>query len=604
MNTRITAEISEPARPRPHRTMGRRVGALLAALATVASVVTTTVRPDGVALAAPVQIDIAQPGPLGAVTVIGDSVLLGSALYGPTLADQLATRGWGPIKMRAGEGYSSGRFAVQQSFRSTYWLGLWRSQGWDAPNVIVNLGANDSGFCRADVACAREAILHVVNDIGPGHTIWWPQITRFFTHFSEQDAWNRALIQIAAEREDFHTWDWPSELPSYDSADGTHLDAPGYRARSARMAEVFTNVAARASDNGTSATLPTPTAPPSSFVSLPSARVVDTRVDEPGRQSAGATLRVDFGDLVPDDATAVALYVAAAGAEGGGYLSAGPCGEPNSGATVNFEAGAARGAPTITAVGTDGDVCIFTSAGTDIVVDLQGAFVPADDSGLSLDPLETPQRLADTRQSGRADEVVVPVPATATAVAVNLASANATGIGYLSAYPCGEPTTVANVNFREGPAASGSAIVNVSDEGTICVFSSAPTDVIVDITGTFTPDGALSFVPVPPTRTLDTRDGTGGWSPIHGAGQVLDARVAPPDARAVTGTLTVVRPLATTYVASYGCTGEPPTASANAGARTIAANSLTSAISDAGDLCFLSSAATTTVFDTTGWWIS
>ena len=90
--------------------------------------------------AQPVSIDIAAPGPLGAVSVIGDSVLLGSALWGPTLPERLAERGWGPIKFRAGEGY---RTHGTGEPASTYWIRLWRSQGWDAPNVIVNIGAND-----------------------------------------------------------------------------------------------------------------------------------------------------------------------------------------------------------------------------------------------------------------------------------------------------------------------------------------------------------------------------------------------------------------------------------------------------------------------------
>jgi hypothetical protein len=50
--------------------------------------------------------------------------------------------------------------------------------------------------------------------------------------------------------------------------------------------------------------------------------------------------------------------------------------------------------------------------------------------------------------------------------------------------------------------------------------------VIVDLTGTFG-DGGLSFVPVRPTRMLDTRNAIGGWSPIHGSGETLDVRVAP-----------------------------------------------------------------------------
>lgn len=598
----ISKRSRSDATPRPRRS-GRWISVVAALLLPIAALVSTVAEPEGTALAAPRQIDKSQVGPFGAVTVIGDSVLLGSALFGPTLADRLVERGWGPVKMRAGEGYTSGKFGVRQDFKATTWLNTWRAQGWDAPNVIVNIGANDSGFCDTDLVCARESIMHVVDNIGPGHRIWWPQITRFFTAAAQQNNWNLALRQIADERDDFFTWDWPAELPLYNSADGTHLDAPGYRIRSARMAEVFTLTLGVGVDDGGEAALPTPSSSPSSFVSLPAERIIDTRSEEPGRQSTGDVLTLDFGDAIPDDATAVALYVAAAGASGTGFVAAGPCGEPNSGATVNFAVGAARGAPTITAVGSDGTVCVETTGETDLIVDLQGAFV-AGDSGLELDPLATPERLADTRESGRTDEVVVTAPDGAGAVAINIAAIKASGVGFLEAYPCGAPTGVANVNFQAGPPTSGSAIVNVAEDGTVCIAASAATDIAVDITGSFSDDGALSFVPVAPTRTLDTRRGVGGWAPIHGAGQVLNVRVAPAEAEAVTGTLTVVRPSATTFVATYGCVGDPPNSSVNAGGGAVAANSLTSSVTSDGELCFLSSSMTTTVFDTTGWWVA
>lgn len=583
----------------------RRVARRLAAvLALIVSVLVAAAAPAERAAAVPVQIDIPTPGPLGAVSVIGDSVLLGSAVVSPTLADRLAERGWGPIRMRAGEGYFTGFHPVPDGARATFWIDQWRAQGWDAPNVIVNLGANDSGICTTDPVCARNSILHVVDRIGPGHQIWWPQITRFPlpSHIAEQENWNAALRQIAAERPDFHTWDWPAEMPLYQTSDNIHLTGAGYRIRSERMAEVFTLDVARGRDVGGSADLPAALAPASSFLPVASERLVDTRTDPPGRVGAGDTLRVELGDAVPSDATAVALYVAAAGSSTNGYLTASPCGRQSDAATVNFSPGPATGAPTLTALGDDGDVCVFASAETDVIVDLQGAFVP-DDRGLELDPLATPARLFDTRVAGRAAEIEIVVPGGGDAAAVNLAATGADGTGFLRAGPCGEPVPGANLNYRAGPASSSSSIVELSDDGTFCVTASTPTDVIVDLTGTFGEDGSLSFVPIVPTRTLDTRDGTGGWFPIHGSDQTLRFRAAPSEARAVTGTLTVVRPLATTFVAGFSCAGDPPNASANAGRASIAANALTSAVADDGDLCLLASRTTTTVFDTTGWWI-
>ncbi len=90
--------------------------------------------PDGVAQAAPRAIDIPTSGPLGPVTVFGDSVLLGSALYGPTLPDRLAEQGWGPIRFRAGEGYNT---RTTGSFGAGTWFRQWRSEGWDAPQTAI-----------------------------------------------------------------------------------------------------------------------------------------------------------------------------------------------------------------------------------------------------------------------------------------------------------------------------------------------------------------------------------------------------------------------------------------------------------------------------------
>jgi hypothetical protein len=126
--------------------------------------------------------------------------------------------------------------------------------------------------------------------------------------------------------------------------------------------------------------------------------------------------------------------------------------------------------------------------------------------------------------------------------------------------------------------------------------------VIVDLTGTFGDDG-LSFVPVRPTRMLDTRNAIGGWSPIHGSGETLDVRVAPADAEAVTGTLTIVGPIRAGYLTAFGCGPTPATSSVNADAGRALANSLTTGVSDSGRLCVYSDPAGHSLFDVTGWWV-
>ncbi|MFK7919952.1 MAG: SGNH/GDSL hydrolase family protein [Ilumatobacter sp.] len=571
----------------------------LALLVPAAALSITASSSDGTAEAAPVSIDIATPGPLGPVTVFGDSVLLGSALFGPTLPERLVERGWGPIRFRAGEGYNT----RSGSSGAGAWLGQWRAQGWDAPNVLINLGANDSGVCVTNFQCARDSIQRVIDQIGPGHKIWWPEITRFFTKFPEQENWNRALRQFAAERDDFFTWDWPAELENFPSPDGTHLTAAGYRARSIRMAELFTRDMAAASRVGGDVRLPAASRAASTFVTLPTVRVTDTRSDGSGTMTPGSIRPIDFGDAIPANASAVALYIGAARPASNGYFAASPCGERTDASTVNYRTRVNVGAPTLVALGDDDDVCIFSSGTAELIVDVQGAFV-GDDSGLTFSPLPVPERIIDTRDTGRSAEVVVPVPAGARAVAVNLTAVRAEANGFLSAYPCGTPSEGANLNFRTGPAWSASAIVEVSSDATICVATNRSTDVIVDITGTFGTGSGLRFVPVSPTRVLDTRSGVGGWSPIHGAAQTVDMRVAPPDAEAVTGTITMVKPFDRGFVSAEPCTAAPDTSSANAAAGSVIANSVTVGVTDAGRLCVTSSATGQTIFDTTGWWVT
>jgi hypothetical protein len=586
----------------------------LARLASTFVVATTaslavTVGPSDPAHAAPIEIFDQRSGPLGAVTVIGDSILMGAAFYSPTLPSRLVEQGWGPVRLRAGEGYTSGQFAVNQSFRSSFWINEWRSQGWDAPNVIVNLGANDSGFCNVDLACARDAIMHLVDAIGPGHNIWWPQITRLFTHRGQQDNWNLALQQIADERDDFYTWDWPTVMASgpFPSSDGTHLAPEGYRMRSQLMAEVFTDDIAVATRVGVDAPLPQALGAASEYLPLAPERIVDTRGDPSGRLAAGDTLTVDLNGKVPDGTTAVAVNLTATQPGAAGFLTAHPCDRARRDvSSVNYPAGGDRGAMAVIPLSAAKTLCVYTDAASHVIIDLQGSFVPAPAvDGRRFQPLATPSRIADTRNTGRESVLTIPVPADADAVAVNLTATAAATSGFLAAYPCGGAVpNVSNVNFGPTEPVAGSAFVPTSAADTICVFASTPVDVIVDITGSFTAGTGLKFVPAEPTRMIDNRSGVGGWAPIHGRHQTIDSRVAPAGAQAVTGTLTIVSPVTGAFLTAYGCGTPPETSSVNADTRLVLANALTAGVSAEGRLCLTASAVTHSLFDTTGWWVT
>ena len=544
--------------------------------------------------------------PLGAVTVIGDSVLLGALYYGPTIVERLAEQGWGPIRAQAGGGYSTGGTGIgSQPYWASYWIQRWRSEGWDAPNVLVNLGANDSGACGSSTNCAYNSIMHLVNAIGGRHQIWWPKITRHGYYNSQAAAWNAALDRVAAERPDFHTWDWPTVMANgpFPSSDNTHLSPDGYRLRSLLMAQELTADLARARPTGgDAAPLPDPIGASSEYRPQTPTRIVDTRTDPPGRLAARGTLTVDMTPHVPAGTTAVAVNLTSVLSDADGFLSAYPCdrgrGEVSS---VNHAARTPRGAMTIVPLAPNGTLCVDSEAAGHVVVDLQGAFVP--DGGTGLTPIDG-TRLVDTRETGRADPIVIEVDdPTVRAIAVNLTATRGAATGFLTADACeGGQSEVSNVNFLAGEPVAGAAIVPVSDAGTVCIWSSVGVDVIVDLTGEFRAGGGLRFQPADPRRMLDVRDGTGGWAPIVGAGQIIDTRVAPPAAEAVTGTITLVRPARTGYAVA-DCRADAPVSNVNAAAGAAMANSLTVALEDGGELCFRSSEAAKLLFDTTGWWV-
>jgi hypothetical protein len=585
---------------------GRRTRWALALLLLLSVAVPTTL-PTGTAHAQTLGVSLRNPapGPLGAISVIGDSVLMGAGFYSPTLVDQLAANGWGPIRFQGVVGMSTGKFPVTTFARASYWVQSWRNEGWDAPTVIVNVGSNDQGLCNGSYTCARDSVLHLVNAVGPNRQIWWPLATAEPSRAARVGVWNSALRDVAAQRSNLHVWDWPHVMATegFASHDNIHLSPDGYRRRSAMMAAEVTRVTARASRTGGDAPLPRPTAAPSTYVPLVPERIVDTRVDAPGRRPARSSFAVDFGGRLPPGTTAVAVNVTAAGPSAAGNLAARPCGTAGDGSTVNYTTNQSRGAMTITPVDARGRICVFTSSPTDVVVDLQGAFVNTG-AGATFTPRQTPGRLLDTRRTSRAHRHTVAVPDGVDAVAVTLTAVQSPNHGHLRAAPCGSTTSVSNVNFGPREAVAGGAYVPVGPNGTICITTSTSVDVVVDLTGTFRNGaGGLSFVPVPPTRMLDTRRVDLDWSPIHGAGQTLDVRVAPAHAPAVTGTITLIRSVAPNHATAWNCGTRPGTSSVNGRPDVVLASSVSVATSATGRLCVYSNRATGTLFDTTGWWV-
>gem|GEM_PF-1705677 len=248
------------------------------------------------------------------------------------------------------------------------------------------------------------------------------------------------------------------------------------------------------------------------FVALTPARLLDTR-------STGATVDGAFAGLgasaagqvtvlpvagrggVPADATAVVLNVAVTEAQAPGYVTVWPCGAPRPmTSSLNHAGGQTISNAVTAAVGAGGSICVFTHAGTHLVVDVAGAHR----AGGGLHAL-LPARLADTRPASAggatvdgmdagagplaAGEVLrVPVrgrggvPSGAQAVVLNVAVTGSSAPGFVTAWPCDRPRPLASaLNHAAGETISNSVSVAASADGYVCVFSYAPTHLVVDV---------------------------------------------------------------------------------------------------------------------------
>ena len=63
---------------------------------------------------------------------------------------------------------------------------------------------------------------------------------------------------------------------------------------------------------------------------------------------------------------------------------------------------------------------------------------------------------------------------------------------------------VSNLNFSDGQHIANMVSVKLSANGTVCVVSTAPTDLLVDLAGLASNVGER-FVPLTPARVFDTR---------------------------------------------------------------------------------------------------
>jgi hypothetical protein len=292
--------------------------------------------------------------------------------------------------------------------------------------------------------------------------------------------------------------------------------------------------------NGTSASITV--SPPSGlrYIPVTPCRVVDTRnAAGPfgGPQIAAGGSR-DFtipngACGIPATAQAYSLNVAVVPVSTLGFLTLWPAGQARPlVATLNSLDGRIKSNAAIVPAGAGGAVSVFATNNTDVILDINGYFVSAATSGaLAFYPL-APCRVVDTRNgtllsgsinSGTSRTLPMlfsscEIPVTAQAYSLNFVVVPPGRVGFLTAYPTGVARpVVATLNDPTGTIVANAAIVPAGNGGSIDVYASDTTQLVVDINGYFAPPGtgALSLYTLPPCRVLDTRQPSGS-PPISG----------------------------------------------------------------------------------------
>jgi 6-phosphogluconolactonase (cycloisomerase 2 family) len=181
-----------------------------------------------------------------------------------------------------------------------------------------------------------------------------------------------------------------------------------------------------------------------------------------------------------------------------GFLSTWPAGQPIPlVSTLNATTGAVTANAAIVPSGTNGDISVFVTNDSDLVVDINGYFAPPGTGGLSFFPL-TPCRVLDTRNpagakpfTGAIDVDVTTsgcgAPASAQSFVLNATVVPPAPLGFLTLWPQGTAQPlVSTLNAIDGAVTSNMAIVPTAN-GSVSAFASSPNHLILDISGYFAP---------------------------------------------------------------------------------------------------------------------
>jgi len=223
----------------------------------------------------------------------------------------------------------------------------------------------------------------------------------------------------------------------------------------------------------------------------------------------------------------------------------------------------------------------------------------------------TPRRMLDTRsglgaaEAGRIENGSIEIPiageGTVPGTGVKAVWVNVTAVdgridrygGFVTAYPCGSVPDTSTLNFDHRQTVANSALVQLSETGSICLYTFGSADLLIDVFG-YLPEGS-SFDAIRPQRLIDTRSGLG----VDGAAKVVNESVSvkvtgvgsvpETDVSAVAVNITVDGTTADAFggfVTAYGCGDIPDASSLNFVSEQTVANAAIVPVADDGTICF------------------
>jgi uncharacterized repeat protein (TIGR03803 family) len=245
------------------------------------------------------------------------------------------------------------------------------------------------------------------------------------------------------------------------------------------------------------------------FYPLPPCRVADTRhstyppgLGPPfltgGQERAFPILNATTCNIPPTGVAAYSLNFSVVPHGSLFYLTVWPTGQTRPVvSTLNDIPGQIIANAAIVTAGTSGDVSVYPTNDTDVVIDINGYFAAAGTGGLSLYGV-SPCRVIDTRNAGGAFTGTLSPPvdvvdagcaasSAAQAYVFNASVVPVGALGYLTLWPDGATQPlVSTLNALDGSISSNMAIVP-SNNGKVDAYASGLTQLILDISSYFAP---------------------------------------------------------------------------------------------------------------------